>query len=524
MKIYVKQIDEGSLTAFVTGAAGQSLSGQLNSYLQNGGYLGVNVVYASGGTQVISGSKIFVVSPTVPYSGLTGTAPSRLYVDNQITAASALYISDLSGISGSIFNTGKNLSFVQVTGSSGLQIANFTGLGSVNVSLLSGNLIGVSGNSNDTINLSGRLFTTGANLSALSVTGSFMQTPNFTGMGGTLVIRSGNFVLISGTATAGNSNVSITGSTVMSSPNFTGMGGTLVIQSGNFVLISGAGAGAATNNGDGINLSGNLNASGRRAWDDATNLSGRLFTTGANLSAVSITGSAIMQVPNFTGMGGTLIIQSGNFVLISGGGGGASSVSITGSSTIATPNFTGMAGTLVIQSGNFVLVSGATATTTLQINNFNITGTGTTYITNTASGNQTNTVNNYSGTVNTNPIILNGITGNFVNMSFYFDESNLITGLSLVETFIARDFTFTGYGLGLIVSGRDGFLSGSLYQRNSTNTKTKFIDFSLNSGIVWYASGGFQQTISGMNRVGVDLVRLSSGCTGFALGAFGVGY
>jgi hypothetical protein len=36
-----------------------------------------------------------------------------------------------------------------------------------------------------------------------------------------------------------------------------------------------------------FNLSGNLNATGRRAWDDAINLSGRLFATGALIASVS---------------------------------------------------------------------------------------------------------------------------------------------------------------------------------------------------------------------------------------------
>ena len=467
MKIYVKQIDEASLTAFVTGAAGASFSGQLNSYVQNGGYLGVNVVYSSGGFQIISGAKTFDASPTVPYSGGTGTAPSRLYVDNQITVATVLYQASLSGISGSIFNTGANLSLVKVTGSSGIQIANFTGLGNVSTSLVSGGLIGISGNSNDAINLSGRLFNTGANLSSVRVTGSSnIQTPNFTGMGGTLVIRSGDFVLISG----------------------------------------GAG-GAAAGNGDGINLSGNL------------------FTTGANLSSVRVTGSNNIQVPNFTGMGGTLVIQSGDFVLISGAGaGGGSSVSVTGSNTIALPNFTGMGGTLIIQSGNFVLVSGGGGSTFVESNTFNITGTGTINITATSSGSMSNVYNNYSGTINTNPTILNGITGNFVNISFFFDEFNTATGLNLVEGFVSRDFTFTGYAVGAYVSGTHGRLSGAFYQRSQTNAKTQITPFSFESGMHFTGQGGFSQTISGMHRVGVDIFSLMTGITGISVGLFGVGY
>lgn len=72
----------------------------------------------------------------------------------------------------------------------------------------------------------------------------------------------------------------------------------------------------------GTNLSGNLASTGQQTWqasqNNALNLSGRLAASGALLSAVSVTGSNAIQNPNFTGLGGTLIIQSGNFVFISG--------------------------------------------------------------------------------------------------------------------------------------------------------------------------------------------------------------
>jgi hypothetical protein len=109
-------------------------------------------------------------------------------------------------------------------------------------------------------------------------------------------------------------------------------------------------------------------------------------------------------------------------------------------------------------------------------------------------------------------------------MSYYFDEFSLATGLNQVETFIARSFTFTGYGIGVINSGTQGFLSGSFYQRTSTNVKTTFATFSLNNGLFFYASGGLSQEISGMNRVGLDIFRIGTGITGLSIGAFGVGY
>lgn len=233
-----------------------------------------------------------------------------------------------------------------------------------------------------------------------------------------------------------------------------------------------------------------------------------------------------MQTPNFTGMGGTLIIQSGNFVLISGGagGGGNSNVSVTGSSAIAAPNFTGMNGTLVIQSGNFVLISGSSVTSQFITNNtYNITGTGTNNIYPTSSGSMTNTYN-VSGTLNTNPLFLNGITGNFVNISFFFDETNLATGLNLIEGFVSRDFIFTGYAIGAYITGVAGVLTGIIYQRDTGNIKNQVTPFSFASGSFFTGKGGFNQTISGMNRIGIDIYRLLTGVTGVSIGIFGVGY
>lgn len=81
------------------------------------------------------------------------------------------------------------------------------------------------------------------------------------------------------------------------------------------VIVSGIGSGILQ-----VDVSGNLTG---------VNLSGilasQLTTTGALLSAIKITGSSIIPVANFTGLGGTLIIYSGNQIFVSGaavGGGG----------------------------------------------------------------------------------------------------------------------------------------------------------------------------------------------------------
>jgi mucin-19 len=76
----------------------------------------------------------------------------------------------------------------------------------------------------------------------------------------------------------------------------------------------------------------NLASTGQQAWSaanaNALNLSGNLTATGQALSAVKVTGSNVVNAPNFSGIGGTQVILSGSMVLISGGGAGAGDVTL----------------------------------------------------------------------------------------------------------------------------------------------------------------------------------------------------
>lgn len=143
-------------------------------------------------------------------------------------------------------------------------------------------------------------------------------------------------------------------------------------------------------------------------------------------------------------------------------------------------------------------------------------------ITNTFNANVNSDTFNVVGTVN-NTFNMSGVTGNFVNMSFYFQEYGLYTGYNLAESFIGKSFYFTGYALGLVNSGTNGILSGSLYQRSPEGVKSPFVNFTLSTGFFFYASGGFSQQISGLHRVGLDISNIGSGMTGLTVGIFGVG-
>lgn len=413
MSIAVKQIDPIGLALFVQNAAsGAAFSGSLNAYALGSGTFGPNVLYTTG-AQTITGVKTFLDSPRLPYSGNTGTAPSTLFVLDQIaalnTSASALYL-----------NRGLTPDIV-----SGLKV--FTGALQVGNPTATGHAI--------------NLFTlTGAtgSLTSLRVTGSNpIQTATLSGLGGTIILWSGNNIFISGAAGgAGSSNTSVTGSSAISAPNFTGRGSVFLTYDGTYVNVSGSASATDTV------LSGYLenNFVHRGLVND--NISGlKTFTGAVGVGVPTSSGHAVNQ-GYLTGVSGALLAQ-------------------------LTP------------------------------------------------GSITNTGNFYT---------FSGITGNFMNMSFYFDEFNLVTGLNQSESFISRDFFFTGYAVGAIQSGTQGFFSGSFYQRTMTNVKTNFINFGMNSGQFFTGVGGFNQTISGMNRVGLDIYRIGTGITGLSVGLFGVGY
>lgn len=523
--IAVKQLNQDQLTLFVQQASsGASFSGNFVNYVQNSGFMGPLVVWTTG-NQSITGAKTFLVSPVVPYVGATNTAPSTLYVLDQDRA--------LSGV--------------------------LTGTLTQQVLTLSGALSSV--------------------FSTVQITGTNVSTANFTGLGGTLVFTSGGYTFISGGAGGGGSNVSVTGSAAVATPNFTGDGSVTVSYDGTYIHVSGAGVGSSYSGyaeSTFVHLTGSETISGTKtfattpliptgasAGPEAVNLTQLTATSGAltgsfaaslnSLSGVltgqmadtsgvlytAITGMTGYISNNYftiTGTGTTIIDQTASGVInnvynVTGG-----DVVISGGTTIQTGTFNtiyGITGTGTVNISNvssgdtfYNLTSGTfivSGSTLVQTGNFiyNITGTGTVNISGSGVFNVTGgTVNSYT----TNNYSFGTITGNFVNMSFYFDEYTLATGLNFVETIIGREFTFTGYALGAITSGTQGFFSGSFYQRTPTNAKTSFLNFSFNSGLYFASNGGYSQTISGLNRVGLDILRIGTGLTGVTVGLFGVGY
>jgi len=325
---------------------------------------------ASTGQQVWDASNNNAINLSGRDTNISGALEGRIFSTGAAASASANSIGVT--LSGNLASTGQSLL---------LAIAS-TGQGAWNAA------------QNNSTNLSGGLFNTGATLITRNLDTSG-ELSNRLQQTGSLV-----------------SAVKVTGSTTIQNVNLSGLGGTLVIQSGNFVLISGAAGGnGVTNHDDGINLSGNLNASGRRAWDDAINLSGRLFATGAAaiLQANSIgttisgnltlSGQSLLTTIASTGnqawnhsqnnalnLSGNLFntgsnlnaliylmsgqITSGDVGLDLAWSGALSSrlistgsllsaVKVTGSSVIQNVNLTGIAGALVFASGGYVVISGS---------------------------------------------------------------------------------------------------------------------------------------------------------------------
>jgi len=488
-KISVTQINESQLNVFVQASvSGAAFSGNLVNYVGSSGWLGNTVVYSTGGSQDITGSKRFLDPVLVSYSGGTGAAPSaRFVLDQDLALSGVLSAQSIS-----------SASLVAASGILAAQNVASSGVLQTEINSLSGYVGGASGA-----------------LSAIRVTGSStIALADFTGLGGTLVIHSGDKIYISGAAGGGASNTSVTGSSAISAPNFTGVGNVVLTYDGTYVKVSGIAGADAT-------LSGYVENSfvHRYGNEDITGV--KTFVSSPLVPAATI-GPQAINLAQLSGASGVLVAAQAV----------TNNYWITGTGVVTTSfNSSGdINNTFSITSGNTYVWNTGTTTSTFTIYSGDVSVSNSGTATNTFNTSGTTTVtnngtatNNFNGQT-TNVTNLSGITGNFVNMSFWYDSLNLSTGLNTIEAFVSRSFFFTGYGLGAINSGTQGYFSGSFYQRTPLNTKTNFVDFSLNSGMFFTGVGGLYQEISGMNRVGLDIYRIGTGITGLSVGLFGVGY
>lgn len=278
---------------------------------------------------------------------------------------------------------------------------NITGAGTVS-SLAANGLITLSGNNNDGLNISGQMAATGAALIArdLSISGALQSqitlasagVTSLNGLSGALnVVGTGGLSVSTGAGRAVISgDTSISGAltqTGLAIGLLSGALATLIGTTGaqlyslltamsgqantNYATVSNLQSTGQALYADITGLSGqavatyatltNLALTGQQAWGaadaNARALSGALTQTGTLLSAFKVTGSSIIPVANLTGLGGTLVIWSGNQVFISGAAGSSAGVSSLNALTNAVV-VVGTGGLSVLTVGQNVLVSG----------------------------------------------------------------------------------------------------------------------------------------------------------------------
>lgn len=93
MLLAAKQIDPTSLGLFIGSyVSGTFLSGALQAYFYSSGWVGPNVLYLTGvAPQTVQGSVVFSISPTVPYSGTTGTVSSAKWTLDLVSSTIAAF-------------------------------------------------------------------------------------------------------------------------------------------------------------------------------------------------------------------------------------------------------------------------------------------------------------------------------------------------------------------------------------------------------------------------------------------------
>lgn len=141
------------------------------------------------------------------------------------------------------------------------------------------------------------------------------------------------------------SNVKVTGSNLIYSADFTGIGGANVFVSGNQIFVSGGAGGG----GGGTVTQGQLDALSGYTTGVSGGLQAQIAAGGTQ---VRVSGSATIPIANFSGVGGTQVVYSGGFVLISGGAGGG------GSGDVTTAQLTGASGALQYQINGLTSYTG----------------------------------------------------------------------------------------------------------------------------------------------------------------------
>lgn len=574
MSIAVKQINQAELTLFVQqSASGAALSGSLLPYLTASGWLGPNVLYLTGGSQSITGEKTFLQSPIAPSGGSALTVANKQYVlaqlahqinslsgysdatfvsliDNEVVLGRKVFTGALGVGSGSTFIDAINLG--QLLSSSGVlqsQIDNVTVANTVNTTgdqtiagtktFSSSPLVPIPVNGSgavpksyvDSLQLTGVIYTTGAQ--TVSGVKTFLNSPVIpvaVASNAPVTLAQLNATAFNYSPTSGYSVTSLNG--VTGGILTQGANGITTYMCGSVLYVSGNAATSSL-----------LYSAQIPIPSGATGLS---FAWGTGFSskptvtpALEVTGNApiFFVSTNLYGVttgGFNVAFQSGiphnNYVLnfnaipaVSGSG----FYGVRGEQGQAQPTWNARGvWRLGLSYSRYDYVyqpsigTSYVATSGHNSDSFNFpTGTGNLYWTVVSSGQQ--------GAQGPIGYYINSgiVTGNVVNMSFYLNPPS--SGLDLAESFVASSFNITGFKLGCVDTGvaplLGGILSGRFYARDDNGNKTILRDFTFNTGVRTFFSGGLTIPFTGLNRLGIDITNTLSGISKFSIGVFGFG-
>lgn len=115
--------------------------------------------------------------------------------------------------------------------------------------------------------------------------------------------------------------------------------------------------------------------------------------------------------------------------------------------------------------------------------------------------------------------------GNQINESYY--NSGAVSQSihpAIMEKFAPTAYTITGYMVGLIAANYtdSSILSGTIYRRNTSNSKFTLANFALSSGIPIIINGGLSGNVNNGDRLGIDISGGPlAGTTGLSIGVFG---
>lgn len=540
--IKLAQLDP-EISGYITGLLGQNFTSFAVLFGNNSGNFGSGVLYVNA-NQTLYGQNTFALSPNVPYSGGTGQAVSQQFVLDQVAYLETQLInpSGFATITGSqAFAGTQTFAFIQAE--TGLfQGACFVPLtsnpsGAVNLGFLQSlGLVYNTGNQNiggyfnfaispdmpapignnsavryqDLVSASGIITTSYQTAdNGLSSRIGVLETGNVAGFagilsinghsgrsiikgcGGITVTQVGGLTRISG----GNSYVNTKEAQVQSTAIPSGVSSYYIPFSPSFssnpVVV-----GDLSSHGQSLfnfNLSGISESGFSVLFNSPINNTGYVFNSIAGTPDAD-SATIWMGTPITSGLQTQFIPFTNSFNYTPIVFGALQSVS---GPSIYTHVISGTSTT-----GFYVVFNAPVASTGYVFNSFAASGIGTLGLTIVS-------VSGEQGPQGASPI----------NVCFY--DQTLITGSAIHEEFVSQHYTITGWAAGCNVVSASA-LSGTVYIRDFSNTKTKLFDFGIGAssfGQYSYFSSGY--SVPSLSRIGIDLLTGSNDMSGLSIGIFG---